>query len=190
LIRTVGLLLLLIASAGGTWLLIRQASEPEAPATASIDDADLGYYLLDASLIGHDDAGSELYTLHADRIEQASRDGSVTLTHVTMDYASRSAAPWRVEADFGRIPASGDLIDLEGNVRLARAGDSDDALLTIATTRLQLAPRERIARTDATVDVTQGSDTLTATGLEADLSNERVTLGARVRARFQQGASG
>jgi hypothetical protein len=37
--------------------------------------------------------------------------------------------------------------------------------------------------------VTQGGSTLTATGLVADLTQERVTLGARVRARFQPGAS-
>lgn len=187
--RTLVMLLLLVAAAGGTWLLIRQTSEPDAAATASIDDADLGYYLLDASLIGHDDEGNPLYTLHADRIEQAARDGSVTLTHVTMDYAPRADPPWRIEADFGRIPESGDLIDLEGNVRLARADDGGDPRITIATTRLELAPRERIARTDASVDVTQGGSTLTATGLVADLTQERVTLGARVRARFQPGAS-
>jgi len=72
-------------------------------------------------------------------------------------------------------------------VQLRRTGPADAEPLEIDTTELELDVRQRIARTEATVDLVQGADTLTATGLEADLQGEKVKLGSRVRARFQGG---
>ena len=136
--------------------------------------------------MGLDSDGSTLYTLRAERIEQRASDGSVSLRRPTLDYAPGSETPWTATADTGKIPAAADLIELEGNVRLRRTGPAGTEPLQIDTTELELRVRERIARTEATVDLVQGADTLTATGLEADLRSETLKLGSSVRARFQR----
>jgi lipopolysaccharide export system protein LptC len=175
--------MVLAAAAAVLWIFVLRDDTP-AP-SPTIESADLGYYLDDARLVGLDADGRELYTLHAARIEQRASDGSVSLRNVTLDYAPASETPWTAVADEGSIPAAADVIELEGNVRLRRTGPADAAPLQIDTTQLELDVRERIARTDATVDVVQGADTLTATGLEADLQGEKLKLRSKVRARFQ-----
>src|SRR5262249_16270287 len=149
--------------------------------------ADLGYYLRDAKLVGLDPDGHELYAVHAERIEQQPADDSVSLQRVTVNYATGSDTPWTVVADAGRIPASGDVIELEGNVQLSRAGAPGTARLEIDTPQLELAVRDRIARTEEAINLKQGADTLSATGMEADLRNETLRLGSRVHARFPSG---
>jgi lipopolysaccharide export system protein LptC len=180
---SIALAILLAAAAAALWLFVLR-EDTQAP-SPTIESADLGYYLRDARLVGLDANGRPLYTLNAARIEQRASDGSVSLRQLTLDYAAESQTPWTASADTGRIPASADVIELEGNVRLRRTGPADAVPLEIDTTELELDVRERIARTQATVDLVQGGDTLTATGLEADLQGEKVKLGSRVRARFQ-----
>jgi LPS export ABC transporter protein LptC len=182
---SIALSILLAAAAAALWIFVLRDDTP-AP-SPTIESADLGYYLDDARLVGLDAEGRELYTLHAERIEQRASDGSVSLRNLTLDYAPASDTPWTAVADTGSIPAAADVIELEGNVRLRRNGPPDAEPLRIDTTQLELDVLGRIARTEATVDLVQGADTLTATGLEADLQGEKLKLGSRVRARFQGG---
>jgi LPS export ABC transporter protein LptC len=186
---TLALIILLAGAAAGTGLFLLRFDGATPPRTPTIEGTDFGYYLLDARLVGLDSDGRELYTLHADRIEQLPTDESVSMQQVTVDYAPQSQIPWKASANVGRIPASGDLIELEGDVHLARAAEPGADRVEIDTTRLELAVRDRIARTTDPVTLVQGRSVLRATGLEADLVNEHVRLGASVRARFQQGSS-
>jgi LPS export ABC transporter protein LptC len=182
---SVALSILLAAAAAALWIFVLRQETPTPSPT--IESADLGYYLTDAQLVGLDAEGHTLYTLHAARIEQRASNGTVSLRRLTLDYAPGSDTPWTAVADTGSIPAAADVIELEGNVQLRRTGPADAEPLEIDTTELELDVRQRIARTEATVDLVQGADTLTATGLEADLQGEKVKLGSRVRARFQGG---
>jgi len=186
---TLALIIVLAVAAAGTGLFLLRIDQAAAPRAPAIEGTDFGYYLLDARLVGLDTDGSELYTLHAERIEQLPTDDSVSLQQVTVDYAPQSQTPWNASANTGRIPASGDPIELEGDVHLSRAGEEGAERVEIDTARLELAVHDRIARTPDPVTLTQGRSVLRATGLEADLVNERLRLGASVRARFQQGSS-
>jgi len=181
--------LLLAVAAAVTWFLLARHDDSQKETTPSIESADLGYYLTDARLVGLDTDGQTLYTVHAQRIEQPPNDDSVSLQQMTVDYATGSDTPWSATADTGRIPASGDVIELEGNVHLARTGPADAEPIEIDTTQLELVVRDRIARTSAPISLKQGSDTVNATGMQADLRTETLHLRSQVRARFQSGKS-
>jgi LPS export ABC transporter protein LptC len=180
---------MLAAAAVVTWFLLARHEDTQKPTGPTIESADLGYYLLDARLIGLDADGHALYTIHAQRIEQRPSDDSVSLQQMTVDYATGSETPWTVTADSGHIPASGDVIELAGNVHLARTGPAGAERIEIDTPQLELAVRDRIARTAAEINLTQGTDTLSATGMEADLRTETLHLQSQVHARFQSGTS-
>jgi LPS export ABC transporter protein LptC len=161
------LAILLAAGAAALWVFVLREEAPTPSPT--IESADLGYYLTDARLVGLDDDGHELYTLHAERIEQRASDGFVSMRRLDLDYAPASGTPWTAVADTGTIPSAADVMTLEGNVHLERTGSADAEPIRIDTTELELDVRERMARTDATVHLVQGSGTLTAMGLVADL---------------------
>jgi lipopolysaccharide export system protein LptC len=182
---TIALAVVLAIAAAATGIFLLRLGGTADTSKPAIEGTDFGYYLLGASLVGLDSNGHEVYTLHADRIEQLPADGSVSMQQVTVDYAPDSDTPWTATANTGRIPASGDPIELEGDVHLARAGQEDAERVEIDTARLEIAVRDKIARTEEPVSVVKGRSVLRATGLEADLSNERLRLGASVRARFQ-----
>jgi LPS export ABC transporter protein LptC len=181
--------LLLGAAAAVTWFLLARRDDTQKETTPTIESADFGYYLVDARLVGLDPDGHALYTVHAQRIEQRPNDDSVSLQQMTVEYATGSDTPWAATADTGRIPASGDLIELEGNVHLVRTGPAGAEPIEIDTTQLELVVRDRIARTSAAISLKQGTDTLNATGMEADLRTETLHLDSSVRARFQSGTS-
>jgi LPS export ABC transporter protein LptC len=184
------LLTILLASiAAVTWFVLARREDAQKPTTPTIESADLGYYLLDAKLVGLDPDGHELYVVHAERIEQRPADDSVSLQRMTVNYATGSDTPWTAVADTGYIPASGDVIELQGNVQLSRTGPPDAERLEIDTPQLELAVRDRIARTAEAINLTQGTDTLSATGMEADLRKETLRLDSRVHARFPSGTS-
>jgi lipopolysaccharide export system protein LptC len=176
------LTLVLAAGAAASWLLL--GNREDKPGPASADTPEPGYYLLGARLVGLDADGHELYTVRAQRIEQMPQDGSVALEQVTVDYAAESQTPWTVEAQSGHIPASGDVIELAGDVHLTRTDATGADRLEIDTPSLELVVRERVARTTAEINLSQGPDTLRATGLEADLRSERLRLQSHVHARF------
>jgi LPS export ABC transporter protein LptC len=183
------LTVLLAAIAAVTWFVLVRHEDAQKPTTPAIESADLGYYLLDAKLVGLDPDGHELYAVHAERIEQRPADDSISLQNVTVNYAAASDTPWTAVADTGHIPADGDVIELQGNVQLTRTGPPDAEPLEIDTQQLELAVRDRIARTTEAINLKQGTDVLSATGMEADLRNETLRLGSGVHARFQSGTS-
>jgi lipopolysaccharide export system protein LptC len=185
---SVALTFMLAVAAAVSWLLLGGRDE-KTPYPTGAAAPEPGYYLIGASLVGLDAEGHQLYTLRAERIEQTPQDGSVSMQQVTVDYAADAQTPWTVEAQTGHISPNGDLIDLAGDVHLARAGASGADRLEIDTATLQLAVRERVARTADEISLSQGADTMSAIGLEADLSSERLRLESRVRAHFRPESS-
>jgi LPS export ABC transporter protein LptC len=178
----------LAVAAAASWLWLYRNEDPVLSGE-TIESTDLGYYLDDASLVGVDAEGRALYTLRAERIEQHPQRGSVSMEKVTIEYDEQTETPWTASADTAHVPASGDPIELEGNVRLTRANANGRNRLEIAVPRLELEVAARIARTSDPVALTQGADTVRAIGLEADLRRERFRLLSEVRAELVEGRS-
>ncbi|MEZ5566249.1 MAG: LPS export ABC transporter periplasmic protein LptC [Gammaproteobacteria bacterium] len=170
----------------------RPVSSPE-PAGASLGP---GYYVKQARLTGTGEDGLILYRISATEAAQPMADGLITMQNVAVDYEPATEVPWTLHADRGQMPADRNIIALEGNVvatttadaspgtRQKVAASTSTAPLVIRTDYLELDPDAYIARTERTVVVERGRDTLRARGMRAYLKQDRLQFNADVQARF------
>jgi lipopolysaccharide export system protein LptC len=110
-------------------------------------------------------------------------DDSVELQQISVDYRTDQGDLWRLTAARGTAPMSGEVLQLEGAVRVARPR-ADGGALELSTERLTLAPRDQRLTTDAAVELREGGSRMTAIGLDADLRAERIRFEREVRGSY------
>ena len=121
--------------------------------------------------------------LRAARAVHFEDDDSVALEQLSVDYRTDAGDLWQLTAARGSAPMSGDVLLLEGTVRVARPR-ADGGALELITDHLSLAPRGQRLTTDAPVQMREGSSRMTAVGLDADLRAERIRFNSAVRGSY------
>lgn len=175
---------LLVAIAAASWLLVKsiEGGNSDGPAIARQSQ---GYYVKDAAILGTDAGGAMLYTVEAQEIRHLPRENVVALMSVAVRYSATGQPAWLVTSSTGRIDDASADLSLEGDVRLQNDSAATDDTYLIETETLLFSPRQRFARTDAAVRITQPGVILTATGMDADLENEILSLKAAVNGQFR-----
>ena len=175
--------MILLAVVATSSTAIYLASDTDAGPGPAHADAEIGYYALDARLMGIGQDGKPNYDLTAERVTQALADGSVDLKRVHVNYAPPAGAAWGLVADTGRISAGADIIELDGNVAAASA-DAGGPTTTFQTDFLRYDPATGVAETDRPVTVLYASSVVHARGLRAFLREGRLELLGQVRGRY------
>lgn len=111
-------------------------------------------------------------------------DDTVVLDRLRVDVRAPDGAAWTLAAARGSAPMAGDLVTLEGGVRIARPAGAGGGAIELETERVVIDTRVQRLATDAAVTIAQGANRVTAVGLEADLRGDRITLKQRVRGTY------
>jgi len=143
-----------------------------------------GYYLRNAVLTVTQPDGSERMRLVADRIDEQVVDRSYAATGVRVDYTVSNDKPWTLRADAAHVPADLKIVVFSGNVTVS--SEQGPRMGIIRTETLTLDTEANRASTPASVAIEFAGQQLHATGLEADLSSQRLKLESGVNGRFQQ----
>lgn len=98
-------------------------------------------------------------------------------------YDAGDKAPWQVTARQGRSDANGHLIRLLENV-LIQQQSTDQGLLEITASELNVRTREQFAETDKAVKMRSAKGQIDAVGMSADLAESRVQLHSQVNAVY------
>lgn len=170
----------LIAGAIGSYGILNQERDHR-PATD--DRAELpGHYLKDAVLtVTHPD-GTPRLRLVAEEIRENVADGGYMARSVNADYAVPNAAAWTLRSDRADVPPGLATVGFQGNVEVRGADTGRRAV--IRTDVLELDTVRNVVRTPASVEVEFAGQRLTATGLTADLRDERLQLESEVHGSF------
>ena len=91
---------------------------------------------------------------------------------------------WRIESHTGIITEQGNIITLEGNVRIWR-NDKDKSNTELTTESLTIMPHEKFAETDEPVKISSIRGVLTAVGMRVNFSDKKIKLLSRVKARHE-----
>ncbi len=184
--RTLLSTVLLVAAVAASWLLVNQPlPESLAPGSSPITTPDeIGYYAYHATVIGTQEDGSRLYELKAREIKQYPHDNSIVLHEVDLSYHPETDVPWTLQSEVGRLPGTGDEIQLSGNVRVVSHPENEADRIIVTTTKLNFRPRENLAQTDEPVRIQLGQHILAGTGMKAYLKEERLELQSNVYGRF------
>jgi lipopolysaccharide export system protein LptC len=176
---------LLIGAAAVTWYLSRP--EPtEAPRDTGSRTSSLGYYLVDAVLLGTDDSGEVLYRIVAERVEEHPGSEQLLLTSIEIEYRDEAEVPWRIRASSASGPTSRDYLDLSGDVRIESLPNSGGQQTLIEASSLRLEPEARFASTDGPVRFLVDDVWINGVGLKAYLKDDRIDLESQVNARIRQ----
>ena len=180
--RHVVLLIVLSASALGSWYLARDNRPAEIDARP-YDPEHRGYYLKNARILGTDEDGSLLYEIEAVHAEQQARD-RIEFTEVRILYSPDADVPWVVHADEATLREGNPRIELRGHVRAIGTGGNEDEDTEIRTQYLEFDPERFVAETDERVQIRIGARSLTATGMLASLNDNKVELKSNVRGKI------
>jgi lipopolysaccharide export system protein LptC len=121
--------------------------------------------------------------LRAARALHFEDDDSVELEALSVDYRTDTGELWRLTAARGTAPMDGEVLTLEGAVRVSRPRAAGGGL-ELDTERLVLATRGQRLTTDAPVALREGGSHMTAIGLDADLRAERIRFPKQVRGTY------
>ncbi len=176
--RLVASLVLLALAIGAVqilvwWLRPDHASRMQAGPPRS------GYTLHQFTLFGYGQDGRLSYRLDAPRLDRREGDDSLYLNQprfLLPPKAGASGEPWNGHADYGWVSGKGDELKLQGQVRMQRPAGDDLAAARIETSDVTIWPRQSRIATDAHVAMSQGTATMTGTGMRADLDTKHMEL--------------
>ena len=170
----------------------------EGPSFAPLDDGP-ALLMENAEITEFSIAGSPRFALQARTIAHQPRSGETALDAPILLLFSEEGAPWRLEADQGRLDgseallrapdsavANSDKVMLTGNVRAARPRE-DGTVLRFRTDTLSLFPAAQYAESVAPVMIESAEGITQAEGLSLALGVGFLTLGraeARVHSTF------
>lgn len=125
------------------------------------------YYLRGLSTTTMGPNGKPARTLSAEHVRHFSDDDTTELKKPRLAIHQGEFPAWEVYSASGWISADGDLVLLDGDVRIDRAEGADNKPLHIRTSNLRVQPRQDYAETDEQVSVRSDQDWIDATGMQA-----------------------
>lgn len=168
-------------TAAFTYWVVQVGAPPRVAVTAPRHLPDYHFIAPRITRFGSD--GLLTLDLRAAKAEHFQDDDSVELEQLSVDYRTDAGDLWRLTAERGSSPMSGEVLQLEGAVRVARPR-ADGGALELRTERLTLTTRDQRLTTDAAVEMREGRSLMTATGLDADLRAERISFKRAVRGSY------
>lgn len=150
-----------------------------------------GYYLKDAALVQTDsDSGQPSWRLHASTITRDPRTENVHLEQVKLDYLSAGSTAWLLTAQRGYIPKDSRVVTFSDAVNIQPQGEHVTMPMTLRTDELRIDTQSHLATAPGKVTIQMNQQQLTAVGLKADLTNQKVRLLTQVRGEFRSQSAG
>jgi lipopolysaccharide export system protein LptC len=143
----------------------------------------IGYYMNRAHLIATGDDGYVLFRASARTASQDFDEGTINLQGVRVTYDPITDIPWTLQANSGKIPPDGNIIQLTGDV-VARTKNDGNTAMIINTDYLELDTETYVANTEQKVAIEYTSNIVFATGMRAFFKEDRVQLISNVNGKF------
>lgn len=173
---------MLLVAAFGSWYLATKLDEKSAPADTS-NVPQRGFYLRDAKILGTGEDGTLVYEIQADYAEQQDNQ-QIEFENVSVRYSTDSQVPWQLTADKAVITGNQEKMTLTGHVLAVSDQGFSGKVTELRTDWLELEPESFLAYTDRRVQIRIGERSLTATGMQASLQENRLQLISNVSGKF------
>ena len=179
--NSVTLIALLFGAVSSGILLLRNTSDEVRK--AEDPRMSIGYYMNRAHLIATGDDGHVLFRASARTASQDFDEGTINLQGVRVTYDPITDIPWTLQANSGKIPPDGNIIQLTGDV-VARTKNDGNTAMIINTDYLELDTETYVANTEQKVAIEYTSNIVFATGMRAFFKEDRVQLISNVNGKF------
>ncbi len=178
----IGSLFILLAAGSALLLQVTDEGEDEQIEVKRAPD----YYVEDFSITRMDLDGKLEQTLSAERMLHYPDDDSTELTRPHLVIYEEGAPPWKIKSETGWISGDGQLMLLNGEVKIARAAAPGVRPVRIDTRDLRVRPKENYAETDEKVKIRSLGDVQTSVGMQAWLNEPiRLKFLSKVRGHYE-----
>ncbi len=178
----IGALFILLGA--GSTLLLQMTGKEEREKVKVEHTPD--YYVEDFSVTNMDMDGKLEQTLSAERMLHYPDDDSTELTRPHLVIYEEGVPPWKIKSETGWMSGDGQLVLLNGVVKIDRAAAPGIRPVHINTRDLRVRPKENYAETDEKVRVHSLGDIQTSVGMQAWLDEPiRLKFLSKVRGHYE-----
>jgi len=175
---------LFILLAAGSTLLLQVTGKEESEKVKLEHTPD--YYVEDFSVTNMDIDGKLEQTLSAERMLHYPDDDSTELTRPHLVIYEEGVPPWKIKSETGWVSGDGQLVLLNGAVKIDRIAAPGIRPVHITTRDLRVRPKENYAETDEKVKVRSLGDVQTSIGMQAWLDKPiRLKFLSKVRGHYE-----
>lgn len=190
---------LVIALVGAAYFIGIGRRDDNAAENAAMLAPDPGYAARDAEVIETGYDGRERYRLNARVVRQQSDGGVIDLEQLEMNYhpgaqgevpgdrpapSSVAGETWHLTSDRGQVRASGDDVQLTGNVVVTGPAPGSGEPLTLHTDSMRINTPTEFIETDSPVRLRWSGHELLSRGMKADLKAGTLRLESDVHGEF------
>jgi LPS export ABC transporter protein LptC len=175
-------ILTVLVLAVSTWYLSNPGRTPTQSVRGHNDSP--GYFLKSATLTDFTVLGDPSLKIGAERIDQIGHGNEVVLQNVRVAYQAPGGQQWLMTGDIAHLEPGGNIVDMNGNVRIEGTDAMHPNHAIIRTDTLSYDVSAGIASTKSDIKINFGEQVLNARGLVANLKEHTVHLESRVNGRF------
>lgn len=172
--RLVVLALLAAAALGSTWLMKRVGMQETGGETAATREPD--YYMEDFNTLTMRDDGTPKHRLQASYMAHYPDSNTTELLQPKLEIFRRNQTPLYITAEKGSVISDNKVILLKGKVRLWQNNTAGKRTLDVKTSNVRVLRDEKYAETDEYATITSGRATITGTGMQAWLDEDRLKV--------------
>lgn len=129
-----------------------------------------------------DRTGTPHFILQTKQLVHYTDDDSTTLSAPHITALTPSQPDVRISALRGNVSSKGDLLELQDEVKIVRAANTQLSELIISTDYLKVFPEKELSQTDKAVLVKDAQNTINAIGLDMDNQAQTIKLLSQVKA--------
>ncbi|PCI20818.1 MAG: LPS export ABC transporter periplasmic protein LptC [Piscirickettsiaceae bacterium] len=163
--KYIGKITLAIIAAGTWWLAFIEDPQPEIVEKSLSHKID--YYLQHFTVLSMTESGIPKQKLRADYLQHFADDDSTELTSPNITMYSIDKPDLHINSETGYISADGELVLLNGKVKIRRESTKENPAMVIDTHNLRVLLTDDFAETDEFVKIVAGKSTIEGTGLRA-----------------------
>ena len=183
-------LLPLLGLLGGTYWLNQQVQpDPEQPKRNNMHEPDAIVENFSAIQLG--ESGTPRFIMAANKMQHFpdndNGNDTTTLASPRITIMTPEHPPIHSASERGAISGKGDIVYLYDNVEILRNASAQRDELRAHTEYLRIIPGKSLINTNKAVSITEGANTLHATGLEIDNNAHTIKLLSNVRAQYVSG---
>ncbi|OOZ36788.1 LPS export ABC transporter periplasmic protein LptC [Solemya velesiana gill symbiont] len=174
----------LLVMTGISWWIAERSGIQEGGTEAEKHTPD--YYLEGMTTIQMDEDGIPEQELWAERMTHYPDDDSTELIEPRLKLYDEEKPPWRLSAKSGWISGDGELVLLNGKVKIDRSAAPNVKPIHIVTRDLRIQQDQNYAETDAEITIRTDTDRMEGRGMQAWFNEPvRLKLLANVRGRYE-----